>query len=422
MVISKYSTVILIIVAAALLLGILAVGCTRNNKKHDKPYSIVMTLTGDAATSRAFTWMSDNKPDAPAVIELSVAGQADSFEPSAKLTFTGQTSPLATSKRALTQGVHKAEVSGLTPNTTYAYRVGSGLEGEWSDILSFRTDPLPQEDTAMTFINVTDSQGVTSADFKIWGQTLNQAFKQYPNARFIVHNGDLTENPEDAEAWAQWFAQAVPAITRVPILPVTGNHDVIESKDAPSFWPITARFNLPNNGAADAPAGTNYSLDIGTAHIAVLNTETAIDEQAQWLREDLAATAQPWLIVAVHRGPYGGNTYKKVKEWTEIFDTYKVDLVLQGHNHEYSRSYPLRDGQITGKADAPVTNHAGTVYVVTNASGVKLNDKKEDKFYHAVHLQNGQPMFAAITIQGDKLAYEAFTADGAPVDRFVIQH
>lgn len=154
----------------------------------------------------------------------------------------------------------------------------------------------------------------------------------------------------------------------------------------------------------------------------MLNTEAAIDEQSDWLRQDLAATHQPWLIVALHRGPYGGNTYKKVKEWVDIFDTYKVDLVLQGHNHEYSRSYPLRNGQITGKADAPVADHAGTVYVVTNASGAKLNEKKEDRFYHAVHLQNGQPMFAAITIQKDTLVYEAYTADGMPVDRFAIHH
>lgn len=48
-----------------------------------------------------------------------------------------------------------------------------------------------------------------------------------------------------------------------------------------------------------------------------------------------------------------GNSYKKVEDWTDIFDTYQVDLVLQGHNHEYSRSYPLRGGKKFQKVRFP---------------------------------------------------------------------
>lgn len=71
-----------------------------------------------------------------------------------------------------------------------------------------------------------------------------------------------------------------------------------------------------------------------------------------------------------------GNSYKKVEDWTGIFDKYEVDLVLQGHNHEYSRSYPLRGGTIVPEGEIPKGAYRGTVYVVTNASGRKFNEKK----------------------------------------------
>lgn len=238
MLVSKYSAGLFIMLVAALLVGILVVGCSSDSEKRMAPHSIVLTLHGDASTSRAFTWVTA-QPDTPTIIEIAVTDPSASFEQSAKLTFEGQTSPLAVGNHtAEVIGIHKVEATGLQPATTYSYRVGSGREGEWSSLLSFKTDPPPQEDTAMTFINVTDSQGITSADFKIWGKTLNQAFKQFPRARFIVHNGDLTENPEDERAWEQWFEQASPSITRVPILPVTGNHDEITDKEKTAHGPL----------------------------------------------------------------------------------------------------------------------------------------------------------------------------------------
>lgn len=96
-----------------------------------------------------------------------------------------------------------------------------------------------------------------------------------------------------------------------------------------------------------------------------------------------------------------------------LFDEYGVDLVLQGHNHEYSRSYPLKDGEITSSS--------GTVYVTTNTSGQKFNEKKDSQFYHKVHLQNRKQMYAAITVTGDKLIYQAYTVDGELVDEFELE-
>ncbi|MCL6459366.1 MAG: metallophosphoesterase family protein [Gorillibacterium sp.] len=414
----------------------------------DKPRAIVTTFNGDAHTTRAFTWYT-YESDSDTVLQLIKGSDTSTFNHENQVTsFRGITTKLNTKNAK--QGVHKIEATGLAPGTLYTYRIGNGEENGWSEPASFTTEPAEQG--AFSFINVTDSQGETKADFARWGQTLNKAFQTFPEARFIVHNGDLTEDPKDEAAWGNLFAQAQKWVTQIPLMPITGNHDEVDG-DAKRF---VSHFNLPNNGAAGSIVGTNYSFDYGTVHISVLNSESNIDEQEMWLRQDLARSDKPWKLVALHRGPYGGNIYKKVQGWVNVFDEYGVDLVLQGHNHEYSRSYPLRNNQVVANVgedvegtdhyrtngeetdsvgvnsegtdsvgttvDGTKQNKSGTIYVVTNAAGNKLNEKKEDLFYHKVHFQKGKPMFAGISIDGDTLTYQAYDVDGQKLDQFVIKH
>ncbi|MNC36052.1 hypothetical protein D3C75_845560 [compost metagenome] len=60
--------------------------------------------------------------------------------------------------------------------------------------------------------------------------------------------------------------------------------------------------------------------------------------------------------------------------------------------------------------------------MVTNASGSKFNEKKEDQFYHKVHFQNNKQMFAGITVSGRMLSFEAYDIDGSKLDEFVLTH
>ncbi|CAH1212139.1 hypothetical protein PAECIP111893_03487 [Paenibacillus plantiphilus] len=379
-----------------------------------QPKSIVTTITGDARTSRSFTWHTGPAASS-AVIQLVEGSWKDGLDENSMLTVQGSTTTIETADN-VQQGVHKVEVTGLKAGTAYSYRVGSGEANSWSEPAQFLTEPAAAE--AFTFLNVTDSQGIVESDFELWGRTLDKAFEQLPDARFIVHNGDLTENPEDELAWDYFFDKGRRWLTRVPLMPVTGNHEEIDHK-ADRF---TSHFLVPDNGADGSIKGTTYSFDYSNAHFVVLNTESNIDGQTEWLREDLAGTDKPWIIVAMHRGAYGGSSYKKIKKWVEVFDEFKVDLVLQGHNHEYSRSFPLRNGEVVGDGERAVTGKEGTVYVVTNTSGQKFNEKKDDKFYHKVHFQNGQQMFAGITIDGDSLLYKAYNVAGEELDRFEIKH
>ncbi|MGO4546088.1 purple acid phosphatase family protein [Paenibacillus sp. 2TAB23] len=411
----KFRREVMVLLACCVLLLAGAVGMEwLRQSDAKKPIAVVTTFKGDPMTNRAFTWHSMKLNEEALVQVWEGTGEID-WKHEKVLTFTGNTTAVAIAENER-QAVHKAEASGLEPGTVYTYRVGSGDARSWSEPAVFTTEAVDKD--SFTFINVTDSQGVVEQDFTLWGNTLDKAFAMFPEASFIVHNGDLTEEPADEQAWTNLFNKAEEWVKSVPFMPVTGNHDEIEGH-AERF---VSHFDLPENGAAGSFPGTSYSFDYGPVHFVFLNTESNIKEQASWLRSDLAGTEKEWIIAALHQGPYGGNMNKKVKGWTELFDEFKVDLVLQGHNHEYSRSYPLRDGKVTGDGDSVVQNREGTVYVVTNTSGQKFNEKKEDKFYHKVHFQNEKQMFAGITISGNKLTYQAYDVYGRKWDEFVLAH
>ncbi len=404
--------IIVVLIVAAVALEWLKSGRTAENLSSGIPYDVVTTFKGEAETSRAFTWYTGDS-GAAGVLQVVKGGKA-TFDEGSVIKVEADNTVIKTDKGR--RGVHKAEVSGLEAGTLYTYRVGTGNKGEWSAAAQFMT--AEADNGSVTFINVTDSQGVTAGDFEIWGKTLNKAFETFPEAQFIVHNGDFTETPGDSAAWDSLFSNAARWVTGIPLMPVTGNHDEVDEQAAE----FTSHFNLPDNGVKGSIAGTLYSFDYGPVHVTVLNTESNLKKQAEWLKKDLAGTAKPWKIVAMHRPAYGGNTYKKVEDWTGVFDKYQVDLVLQGHNHEYSRSYPLLNGAIVPEGENPVGAARGTVYVVTNASGSKFNEKKEDQFYHKVHFQNNQPVFAGITVSGRTLSFEAYDIGGNKLDEFVLTH
>ncbi|OPA81246.1 metallophosphoesterase [Paenibacillus selenitireducens] len=406
-------TIGIIVLILMILAVIFLVEWIKADAKH-QPKSIVTTIHGDARTSRAFTWYTVN-PNADTVLQLIQGKDPANWNQDQVMTVQGSTTTIETSKGTW-QGVHKVTVTGLAPGTEYSYRVGSGKSNEWSDPAQFLTEADDTE--AFTFIHITDSQGTTEQDFDLWGKTLNRAFQQFPEARFIVHGGDLTEDPDNEQGWDYFFQKSRTWLQQIPLQPVTGNHEEI-NEDAERF---TSHFIVPDNGAEDSTPGTNYSFDYGNAHITVLNTESNIDGQTEWLRADLAATDKPWKIVAMHRPAYGGNITKNLKDWVKVFDEFQVDLVLQGHNHEYMRSYPLRNGKIVMEEDRPVQHHEGTVYVVTNASGPKFNKQKKEQFYHKVHFQNESQMFAGITIDHRTLTFQAYDVEGNRLDSFVIQH
>src|SRR5204862_6055892 len=154
-----------------------------------------------------------------------------------------------------------------------------------------------------------------------------------------------------------------------------GNHDD-RVTNAQAYRDV---FVLPGNGAtASFPDHSErfYSFDYGPVHFVALDTETAFldparrQAQVDWLTADLAATAQGWTIVFFHRPPFGSGAEHRSDltiraAFAPIFEKYGVQPVLNGHNHGYERTVPIKTRP--DPAAQPV------VYIVTGGGGRPLH-------------------------------------------------
>jgi len=110
--------------------------------------------------------------------------------------------------------------------------------------------------------------------------------------------------------------------------------------------------------AGDATKGY-YSYDLGAWHILVLNSECAdaggcgpSSPQGQWIRQDLAAHPATCALAYFHKplfssGKHGNDPAMKPL-WQAMYPA-GVDVVLNGHDHNYERFAPQDPD---GRADA----------------------------------------------------------------------
>ncbi|MHA1996389.1 MAG: metallophosphoesterase [Candidatus Hodarchaeales archaeon] len=159
--------------------------------------------------------------------------------------------------------------------------------------------------------------------------------------------------------WDEWFEDFEPINSKAPIVVTPGNHEEI--------------YLSPNYRNYFAFPGNEYyfSYDYGPLHITSLNSEVFnnyqqygdyYQAQRDWLIRDLASTRKPWKIVTFHKPLYTSGTHYGDAErlilidaWEPIFKQFNVDIVLNGHDHHYERSYKDGITYITaGGAGAPL--------------------------------------------------------------------
>jgi len=98
----------------------------------------------------------------------------------------------------------------------------------------------------------------------------------------------------------------------------------------------------------------------------------SIAEQYEWFKN---ATSRRSLIRGglVGAGALAAGGVRDA--WTAIFDQYSVDLVINGHNHVYERTDPLKAGAVTTAVPIGSTVYSatqGTTYAVAGGAGNSL--------------------------------------------------
>ncbi|MCX6628406.1 MAG: metallophosphoesterase family protein, partial [Candidatus Solibacter sp.] len=339
------------------------------------PSRIVLTWADDPARTQAVTWRSAAPAPHPQA-QIAPLTPQPKFEDS---TITVMGAPAGEPVEGIGATSYAVEFKGLEPGTKYTYRVGDG--SAWSEWNIFRTASATPD--PFRFIYVGDAQNNIRS---LWSRTIRTAFATAPDARFIVYAGDLVAEGYDDRLWGEWCEALGFISAMIPSMPVPGNHDLHQVKksaddedgeidnplSAPPAW--RRQFALPGNGPA-ALRGQSYwvdfqgarfiSLDVnafgGTAEPGTAKSRVA-DQEIAWLENVLRENRNRWTVVLSHYPVYPvakrrTRFLQMESRLAPLYDKYHVDLVLQGHDHGYGRTYKLRGGK-------PVPpKEPGTIYV-----------------------------------------------------------
>jgi 3',5'-cyclic AMP phosphodiesterase CpdA len=200
----------------------------------------------------------------------------------------------------------------------------------------------------------------------------------------------------------------------VPFMPTFGNPDAL-SKD------YADRFALPRNAPGDA-AELYYSFEYSNAKFIVLNDNYLIGYNVTklegpeyvWLEEQLKSNRKDWLFVVNHQPFYSssnkhGSDKNLQRVWMPLLDKYHVDMVFNGHDHNYERSKPMRGDAVQSSPEDGVT------YVVAAGMGAPLYDNGSNFFTaKSEKIEN----YVVVEVDGLSLKMMAKRLDGTVIDEF----
>jgi len=370
------------------------------------------------------TWRTDTTIQV-AMAEIAVATAAPKFWRNGK-TLTAKTTVLDAIKineAEVKANYHSVEFTDLIPDTMYGYRVGDGET--WSEWFQFRTASIEKNDK-FSFLYLGDAQNYI---LELWARLIREGFRKAPEAKFIIHAGDLVNHAHREQEWHEWFTAGGFIHSMLPSVPVPGNHEYraipeIYGENSPrqlsAQW--KHQFTLPQNG----PEGleeTVYYMDYQDVRLIFLNSNLEHQKQAVWVEKVLAENPQKWTILTYHHPLFSasdGRDNTELRElWKPIFDKYKVDLALQGHDHSYARGRVSPEDNVLDGVN--MLDKTGTVYVVS-VSGGKMYGLNPNRWADLEAEQDraaeNTQLFQVITIEGDKLQFEAYTAIGELYDAF----
>ncbi len=395
------------------------------SRPNHHPDHIVLNLTEDPSTSMSVSWRTDTSVQA-ARAEIAIATAAPKFWRHAR-NYEAKTELLDASEvmhAGVVANYHTLTFKGLVPDTLYAYRVGDGMH--WSEWFQFRT--ASDKEKPFSFLYVGDAQNDI---LELWSRLIREGYRTAPDAGFIIHAGDLVNNAHSEQQWHEWYTAGGFIHSMLPSISTPGNHeyqprtaeeDTLNLRSLSVQW--RPQFNLPLNGIPGYEE-TVYYVDYQDTRIITLDSNRSPGDQKAWLKKVLKNNPRKWSVVTFHHPIYSASASRDNNElrneWKPIFDKYQVDLVLQGHDHSYARgrTWPGGENVLAGMNKRDYT---GTVYVVSVSGGkmYKLEPAGWDAFDDAEQDRNAEntQLFQVITIDGNTLSYESYTATGELYDAF----
>ena len=380
-------------------------------------------------TSAAFTWETAVASHAAKVkIGTSPTALAD--------VHTGYTWTTPKPTIGLSSGydkyMHEVHVCGLTAGTTYYYQVGGGPSGAevWSATQSFTTVPA----TGPITVGVLGDARDVASTWQLVEERMATA-----GVSMQLLDGDIVASGSLEDLWGQWLdlvwkqddAGAFLTLGQQLMVPIAGNHEA----EAAQFY---ANWAIPGDLEQYA------SFDVGNTHFVAVDdqfaqlqkdfTQPPASTLLAWLDADLNRANQnranvPFIVVMGHRGLYStsnhatdGDVLAARGALAPIYDKYAVDLVFNGHDHEYERSAMLHANTTDPTQDPTIVQSGGTTYVICAGAGASPYAVGTSAKPYSIKQQafgNSTPYvgaYALLTLSGNTLKMDAYGLKASGTD------
>ena len=206
----------------------------------------------------------------------------------------------------------------------------------------------------------------------------------------VLGLGDYIYNDDSADCWLE-IVEPIDNIMKIAI----GNHETGDIlTELMEHYGLTDQY---------------YSFDYQNVHFTVMADYVPDEigsEQYTFVQNDLAKAASDpnidWIVVSHHSQMYASTQNYDIpeeREWNNIyhplFEQYNVDLVLQGHQHNYQRTFPIKYNSdtpinpiITDRNRNTYTNPEGQIYLTVGTGGAALHSLNGNKAPYIITAQD----------------------------------
>ena len=294
-----------------------------------------------------------------------------------------------------THFVHRANITGLSVETDYVYRVRSG--DAVTPTYSFRTAPKRETPFAVAW------WGDNHQGTGILRTHVSNFLAQGVN--LIAVAGDMVNSGNAISEWHDYWFKPLEHLNcsqTTPVVFARGNHD---GEHALAY----AYSALPGNEAW-------FAFDYGNSRFIFLDSEASTGEspeQFAWLQAELArpeTQRAAFRIVCFHRPPFvnlwngGGYTGEPFvrNDWVPLLTQGNVDVVISGHAHNYNRG---------------TTN--GVTYIIAGGGGGTL-DVERVANWPLFTVEYSRYHYGLMEVSGNTMLWQAFDNNNQLLDMLVL--
>ncbi|EKD78213.1 MAG: Metallophosphoesterase/PKD protein [uncultured bacterium] len=292
---------------------------------------------------------------------------------------------------------HRYRLTSLKRGYEYEYYLENSSGEALTQIHTFTTQKDITNDNPLRVAVFGDSGVGTTTQYEVASEVTSW------KPELILHTGDIAYSSGTEQEFIDYVFTAYSNLfSEIPFYGSIGNHDYTTEEAEP----YKDLFETPANGDDE----DYYSFNYDNIHFVSLNSnlDYSVDsEMYNWLEADLADTNKKWIIVFFHHPPYSSGDHGSTTDMQDtivpLFEEHNVDLVLNGHDHNYERFDKIN----------------GVQYIVTGGGGNSLYEMGTELDESALFLSENH--FVGLTISNASIELEAIDEDGFMFDSLTLE-